>query len=80
MGAKITEYGGNIICRATGLKGARINLSIPSVGATENTILAACAAKGTTVITNAAREPEIVDLRSSFGGLGPGCRARARLP
>ncbi len=45
-----------------GLKGALINLPYPSVGATENTILAAVRAKGTTVITNAAIEPEIVDL------------------
>lgn len=70
MGAKITEYGGNIICRADGLKGARINLALPSVGATENTILAACAAKGTTVITNAAREPEIVDLQEFLRRFG----------
>lgn len=45
-----------------GLKGAVINLPYPSVGATENTILAACRAKGTTVITNAAIEPEVIDL------------------
>ena len=45
-----------------GLKGAVINLPYPSVGATENTILAAVTAKGTTVIRNAAIEPEIVEL------------------
>ena len=70
MGAKITEYGGNIICRADQLRGEKINLSIPSVGATENSILAACAAKGTTVITNAAREPEILDLQQFLRRLG----------
>lgn len=63
LGAEITENGGNIICRAQNLTGARINLSIPSVGATENAILAAVGASGTTVITNAAREPEISDLQ-----------------
>lgn len=50
-------------CRATnGLKGTKIILPLPSVGATENIILAAVLAKGTTVIKNAAREPEILDL------------------
>ena len=64
LGAEITERGGNIICKAPKLKGARIDLPIASVGATENSILAACAAEGITTITNAAREPEIVDLAS----------------
>lgn len=62
LGADITEHGGNIYCRTNGLKGAEINLALPSVGATENTIIAACAAQGRTIITNAAKEPEIVDL------------------
>ena len=59
MGADISDRGGNIICRCDGLHGARINLSLPSVGATENIMLAACGAMGRTIITNAAREPEI---------------------
>lgn len=53
-----------------GLHGAKISLSFPSVGATENIILAACMAKGTTIITNAAREPEIVDLADCLNAFG----------
>lgn len=63
MGVKITEQHGAIHCTApAGIKGAKISLSLPSVGATENIMLAAVKAKGTTTIINAAREPEIVDL------------------
>lgn len=67
LGAKI-EYrnmkkeGAYLAHAHHGLKGAVINLSYPSVGATENTILAAVRAKGTTLIKNAAIEPEIIDL------------------
>ena len=70
LGAQITEDGGSIICRAPSLRGCRINLSFPSVGATENTMLAAALAEGTTVITNAAREPEIWDLQRYLRTLG----------
>lgn len=70
LGAEVTEQGGNLYCRDEGLKGARINLSFPSVGATENAMLAACAADGETVITNAAREPEIIDLQNFLLKLG----------
>lgn len=63
MGAKITEEHGVIECTTPGgLHGAKINLSFPSVGATENVILAAVLARGETVIYGAAREPEIADL------------------
>jgi UDP-N-acetylglucosamine 1-carboxyvinyltransferase len=63
MGAEITEEHGYLDCSApNGLKGSRITLSFPSVGATENIMLAAVTAKGTTEIHNAAREPEICDL------------------
>jgi UDP-N-acetylglucosamine 1-carboxyvinyltransferase len=63
MGAQIEETGGYLQCRAPGgLSGADIVLSFPSVGATENILLAAAAARGVTRVTNAAREPEIVDL------------------
>jgi UDP-N-acetylglucosamine 1-carboxyvinyltransferase len=63
LGTQIDEEHGELICRCpTGLKGTLINLSFPSVGATENIMLAACTAKGETVISNAAREPEICDL------------------
>lgn len=70
LGATIEEKGGNLICHAGELKGCEINLAIPSVGATENTMLAACCAKGTTVITNAAREPEIADLQLFLQAMG----------
>ncbi|HSX10711.1 MAG TPA: UDP-N-acetylglucosamine 1-carboxyvinyltransferase [Chlamydiales bacterium] len=57
-----------------GLKGAIISLSYPSVGATENTILAAVRAKGTTIIKNAATEPEIIDLILFLQKLGANIR------
>ena len=63
LGADITELGGSLLCWAAHLQGADIVLTLPSVGATENAILAACGAEGITVISNAAREPEIVDLQ-----------------
>ncbi len=63
LGVNINEHHGFIDCdAANGLRGAEIMLSFPSVGATENIILASVLAKGRTVIHNAAREPEIVDL------------------
>lgn len=63
MGVEVTESGGRLLCSAPeGLRGARIDLSFPSVGATENTIIAAATARGETVLTGAAREPEILDL------------------
>lgn len=70
LGAEIVQSGGGLICHDNGLHGARINLSFPSVGATENAMLAACGAVGETVITNAAREPEIVDLQEFLRVLG----------
>lgn len=63
MGVTICEKYGMIECRAeNGLKGAKISLQFPSVGATENIILAGVTANGITEIHNAAREPEITDL------------------
>lgn len=62
MGMKIIEKNGLLICDAKNLSGADIILALPSVGATENIMLAAVLAKGRTVIVNAAKEPEIVDL------------------
>lgn len=64
LGAEVSEISGNVHCKANCLTGTHINLDFPSVGATENTMLAACGAKGETIITNAAREPEIVDLQN----------------
>ena len=63
LGAEIEETGGRLHCRAPeGLHGADIVLPFPSVGATENVLLAAMCARGETVVKNAAREPEIADL------------------
>ncbi len=63
LGVRIEETRGTLVCHVPGrLHGADIALSFPSVGATENVLIAASVAQGTTVLTNAAREPEIVDL------------------
>ena len=70
MGAEIDEDRGEILCRSEALKGAEIVLPFPSVGATENIMLAACAAKGDTVIHGAAREPEIVALQDYLKAMG----------
>ncbi len=71
MGAEITECHGDLVCCApNGLTGTRISLSFPSVGATENIMLAATLSKGTTIITNAAREPEIEDLADYLNKCG----------
>lgn len=71
MGLEIREDHGYLDCFAPGgLKGTFITLSFPSVGATENIILASVCAKGTTVITNAAREPEICDLADFLNACG----------
>lgn len=71
LGAKVVDEYGIIKCTAErGLYGARINLNYPSVGTTENIMLAAVTAKGQTVISNAAREPEIIDLADFLNRCG----------
>ncbi len=70
LGVKITERNGYILCKCDKLCGNEIMLDCPSVGATENIILAAVKAEGTTVIKNAAREPEIEDLQRFLNGIG----------
>jgi UDP-N-acetylglucosamine 1-carboxyvinyltransferase len=77
LGATVENEHGYLIARAGSLKGSTIWLDFPSVGATENLLMASVLAKGTTVIDNAAREPEIVDLcellismGASIGGAG----------
>jgi len=70
MGAIICIEGDKLRCEAKVLKGAKIRLHTASVGATENLMLAAVKAKGKTVIENAAREPEIVDLAKFLVGMG----------
>ena len=77
LGATFDNAHGYLIAEAPQLAGAQIWLDFPSVGATENILMAAVLAKGTTVIDNAAREPEIVDLcemlvamGAAIGGIG----------
>lgn len=71
LGVKVQECHGSIICtREKEIKGKVISLSFPSVGATENIILACALSKGTTVILNAAREPEIKDLADFLNSCG----------
>ncbi len=70
MGADIEENGDEISCRASHLHGAEILFPFPSVGATENAMLAACTARGETVIHGAAREPEIVALQMFLRSMG----------
>jgi UDP-N-acetylglucosamine 1-carboxyvinyltransferase len=70
MGARFHSEHGFLIGETKGLRGAVVNLDFPSVGATENVLMAAVAAKGTTVIENAAREPELVDLADLLAEMG----------
>lgn len=70
MGVRITMGHGYINAEAPHLKGARIYLDYPSVGATENIIMAGALADGTTIIENAAEEPEIVDLANFINSMG----------
>ena len=71
LGVEIEEKGGCLQCRAPGgIQGAYVSLSFPSVGATENLMLAAVCSKGTTIIANAAREPEIADLAAYLNRCG----------
>ncbi len=70
LGVEIVEKDGFIHCEAKRLVGADILLDFPSVGATENIILAAVKAEGLTVIRNAAKEPEIVDLQNFLNAMG----------
>lgn len=70
LGADITVEHGVITAQASNLMGTRLVLEFPSVGATENLLMAAALAKGETVIDNAAREPEIADLASCLSQMG----------
>lgn len=70
LGVMIAEKHGYIEARADKLRGGEVYLDVPSVGATENIMMAAVLAKGTTVIQNAAREPEIVDLQNLLNKMG----------
>jgi UDP-N-acetylglucosamine 1-carboxyvinyltransferase len=70
LGARFTSSHGDIEGRADTLLGTRVMLEFPSVGATENVIMAAVRAKGRTVVDNAAREPEIADLAAFLNRMG----------
>ncbi|MEW9676378.1 UDP-N-acetylglucosamine 1-carboxyvinyltransferase [Lentibacillus sp. L22] len=70
LGAKVTNEQGAIYLRAEELRGARIYLDVVSVGATINIMLAAVKAKGKTVIENAAKEPEIIDVATLLTNMG----------
>ena len=70
LGAKVTLKSGYILAEAKRLKGAKISFEFPSVGATGNIAMAAATAEGTTVIENAAREPEIVQLCQYLNQMG----------
>ena len=70
LGASVTESENKVVCQAKRLKGADIVLDFPSVGATENLMMAAVTAEGITTISNAAREPEIADLQLFLNRMG----------
>jgi UDP-N-acetylglucosamine 1-carboxyvinyltransferase len=70
MGATIEQVHGYVEAKAKKLRGAQIYLDLPSVGATENLMMAASLAEGTTVIENAAKEPEIEDLAAVLNKMG----------
>lgn len=70
MGAEVEMRGGYISARSNGLRGARIDLPLPTVTGTENIMMAAVLADGDTVIENAAREPEVRDLADCLNAMG----------
>lgn len=70
LGVDIIEREGYILCKCDKLRGAEILLDFPSVGATENILLAAVMAEGRTVLQGAAKEPEIVDLQKFLNAMG----------
>jgi len=71
LGVQVSENGGKLLCNdGAGRRGARVALPFPSVGATENLMIAAATAQGITIITNAAREPEIIDLARFLNACG----------
>ncbi len=70
LGVKIDEHNGHICCDGTGMHAAEVDFDFPSVGATENIMMAAVSLNGKTVIRNAAREPEIKDLADFINKMG----------
>lgn len=74
LGAEVAEEQGSLCCSAGKMEGRELCLSLPSVGATENSMLAACGCPGVTTIVGAAREPEIVDLQNMLRAMGADVR------
>ena len=70
LGIIISENYRNIICKCDTIENAEIDLEIPSVGTTENIMLASCLSDGKTIIKNAAKEPEIIDLQGFLNRMG----------
>ena len=70
LGARVRDQEGRLSCESACLRGRRLCLPFPSVGATENAMLCACGAQGVTEICNAAREPEIADLQGFLRAMG----------
>ena len=70
LGINIDKNYGKIKCFCDKIYGEKIDFEFPSVGATENAILASCLGEGTTIITNVAREPEIIDLQNFLNRMG----------
>jgi UDP-N-acetylglucosamine 1-carboxyvinyltransferase len=70
LGAKIELDGGYVVATSARLTGARVAFEFPSVGATENVLMAATLAKGESILENCAREPEIVDLARALRAMG----------
>jgi UDP-N-acetylglucosamine 1-carboxyvinyltransferase len=70
LGADVIDEHGFIVCTAKELIGTHINLDFPSVGATENLMIASVLAHGETIISNSAKEPEVVDLENFLNGMG----------
>lgn len=70
LGAEVRLAHGYVTATARRLQGARFRFAVPTVTGTENLLMAACLAKGTTVLENVAREPEIIDLASLLGKMG----------
>jgi len=74
LGARVTLEHGYVEARADGLVGARFRFALPTVTGTENLLMAAALARGTTVLENCAREPEVVDLARLLAAMGAGIR------
>lgn len=70
LGVLVEEVGGHLYCSAEKVKSGRVNLIFPSVGATENIMLLAAVSNAEVVISNAAREPEIIDLQNCLNAMG----------